>query len=196
MTDSSQLVVFVREPKIETTKAIPEWTVTTSRVLSLVRARHSLTSRELVESSGYELETLSAELNTLKRIGAVRMLQEITGRGPVNLQWSLSLTKARTTLYFHAGPVRIRMARVSSELADDIQWLVNALGMSSSVIDEEAGNVVYVFMKVLPYTRNRTALKELTRRLDAPDIQYWAWKFGCENQVRVASAFKKLNSMS
>lgn len=125
---------------------------------------------------------------------SLRTLRQIEDKSPIDTYWTLIKNERTTTLYFHTGGLRLRMARIDSKFADVPLKLLKDLQVPVMHIDDESGDRLYVLMKALPSTPTNKVwlLKDLLRYLDRVDIHYWAWKFGNENQNVVSSALRKL----
>lgn len=123
-----------------------------------------------------------------------RKLKEIEKQLPVDTYWTLIQHVKMSTLYFHAGALRLKMARIDSRHVEVPLKLLRDLQVPVVRMNEETADRVYVLMKALPSTspQKMWLLKELIRSMDSVDIHYWAWKFGNENQSVVASAMRKL----
>lgn len=123
-----------------------------------------------------------------------RRLREIERKSPVDTFWTLSHNERMLTLYYHAGGLRLRMARIDSKYSEVPLKLLRDLQVPLINIDDESGDRLYVLMKTLSTTPRHKIwlLKDLLRSIDSVDVHYWAWKYGNENQRVVSSSLRKL----
>jgi hypothetical protein len=121
-------------------------------------------------------------------------MQEVLDRATSTRYWSFGRNNKKCTLYFHTADLRIKMASIDSRYEEIPIKLLKDLETSTTNIEDETGDRMFVLMRTLPSTSHSKMrlLIELVQTLDPVDVYYWAWKFGNENQNVVASALRKL----
>jgi DNA modification methylase/DNA-binding transcriptional ArsR family regulator len=64
-------VVYVREPTEEELEKTLKWSATTEKVLQAIKSKGSISPAELQQATGYQLNTIYAQLSILRRMGLI-----------------------------------------------------------------------------------------------------------------------------
>jgi DNA modification methylase/DNA-binding transcriptional ArsR family regulator len=83
-------VVYIREPTEEEIEKTLKWSATTEKILGAIRSKGSASPTELQQATGYQLNTVYAQLSILRRMGLIEYDHSFVKLAPVIRQ----ITKA------------------------------------------------------------------------------------------------------
>jgi DNA modification methylase/DNA-binding transcriptional ArsR family regulator len=163
-------VIYVREPTEEEIEKTLKWSSTTEKVLQVIRSKGSVSPAELQQATGYQLNTIYAQLSILRRMGLIEddhafiklapEVRQVTKAYLIeNVQFIYELALAELEL--EAFDVRFAVANSLREFvlsgSPDIDTLVRRVAYFKTI-----GDKVTDYYRLTRYNRTHSVNQYLT----------------------------------